>query len=130
MELTSNLAVLSHTDLNREGEYPQRLKRISEIADVIIVDEAHHFRNPGMKGDIETGEKRSRYYKFMDLIQNGNPNKQLFMLTATPINNKITDLRHLIELFTAQREDHFSRTLGIHNLRAHFNKLERDLKKA
>ena len=125
----SNLAVFSHTDLNREGEYPQRLKRISEIADVIIVDEAHHFRNPGMKGDIETGEKRSRYYKFMDLIQNGNPNKQLFMLTATPINNRITDLRHLIELFTAQKEDHFSRTLGIHNLRAHFNKLERDLKK-
>ena len=32
-------------------------------------------------------------------------------------------------MFTAQREDHFSRTLGIHNLRAHFNKLERDLKK-
>lgn len=27
------------------GEYPDRLSRIKELADVIIVDEAHHFRN-------------------------------------------------------------------------------------
>ena len=51
----SNLAVFSHTDLNREGEYPERFKRIAEIADVIIVDEAHHFRNQGSQGDSETG---------------------------------------------------------------------------
>lgn len=123
----SNLAVFSHTDLNREG-YSDRFKRISEIADVVIVDEAHHFRNQGRQGNPDTGEKRSRYYKFRDLIQNGNPNKKLFMLTATPINNKLTDLRHMIELFTNENEAHFSRTLGVHNLRAHFNKLERDLK--
>jgi len=124
----SNLAVFSHTDLNREGIYPERFKRIAEIADVIIVDEAHHFRNQGRQGDSETGENRSRYYKFMDLIHEGNPNKTIFMLTATPINNKLTDLRHMIDLFTNGDEAHFSRTLGIHNLRAHFNRLERELK--
>ena len=124
----SNLAVFSHTDLNREGEYPERFKRIAEIADVIIVDEAHHFRNQGSQGDSETGVKRSRYYKFMDLIHKGNLNKKLFMLTATPINNRLVDLRHMIELFTGGDDAHFSRTIGIHNLRAHVNKLERDLK--
>ena len=51
------LAVFSHTDLNREGDYPERFKRIAEIADVVIVDEAHHFRNQGRKGDTETGRK-------------------------------------------------------------------------
>jgi len=124
----SNLAVFSHTDLNREGEWPERFKRIAEIADVIIVDEAHHFRNQGRPGDPKTGEKRSRYYKFMDLLHEGNSNKKLFMLTATPINNKLTDLRHMIELFTNGDEAHFSRTLGVHNLRNHFNRLERELK--
>ena len=124
----SNLAVFSHTDLNREGGFPERFKRIAEIADVVIVDEAHHFRNQGRQGDTETGEKRSRYYKFMDLLHEGNPNKKLFLLTATPINNKLTDLRHMIELFTNGDEAHFSRTLGIHNLRNHFNRLERDLR--
>ena len=70
----SNLAVFSHTDLNRAGEYPERFKRIAEIADVVIVDEAHHFRNRGRPSDPATGENRSRYYKFMDLIHSGNPN--------------------------------------------------------
>jgi len=125
----SNLAVFSHTDLQREGDYPDRFKRIAEIAVVVIVDEAHHFRNQGTQGDPETGKKRSRYYKFMDLLHQGNPNKTLFMLTATPINNRLTDLRHMIELFTGMDEAHFSRTLGIHNLRNHFNRLERNLKK-
>ena len=124
----SNLATFSHTDFNREGDFPERFKRVAEIADVIIVDEAHHFRNQGTAGDPETGEKRSRYYKFMDLMHNGNPNKQLFMLTATPINNRLTDLRHLIELFTNMNEGHFSRTLGVHNLRSHFARLERNLR--
>ena len=96
----SNMSVFNHTDLNREGEFPDEFKKISEIADVIIVDEAHHFRNKGRHGDPETGEKRSRYYKFRDFIQKGNQNKKLFMLTATPINNKLIDMRNMIELFT------------------------------
>ena len=46
----------------------------------------------------------------MDLIHK-NTNKKVFMLTATPINNKLTDLRHMIDLFTNADEAHFSRTL-------------------
>ena len=30
------------------------------------------------------------------------PRKQLFMLTATPVNNSFRDLQHMIELFTLQ----------------------------
>ena len=124
----SNLAVFSHTDINREGDYTERFKRITGIADVVIIDEAHHFRNQGRKGNKDTGEKRSRYYKLMDILHKENPNKMLYMLTATPINNKLSDLRHMIDLFTNENEAHFSKTLGIHNYRAHFNKLERELR--
>jgi hypothetical protein len=51
----SNLVVLDHTDLLRGGEFPGRVKRVKEMADVFVVDEAHHFRNPGIKG--EPGER-------------------------------------------------------------------------
>jgi hypothetical protein len=47
------------------------------------------------------------------------------MLTATPINNRLSDFRHMVELFTRRDEAYFSRTLGINNLRAHFNNLEK-----
>ena len=43
----SNLAVFSHTDLGRKGDFPERFERIAELADAVVIDEAHHFRNPG-----------------------------------------------------------------------------------
>jgi len=123
----SNLAVFSHTDLGRKGEYPERFKRIAELADVVIIDEAHHFRNPGRRGADGTAEP-SRYYKLYDLLDCSIRPKLLFNLTATPINNRISDFRHLVELFTRRDEQYFSQTLGVNSLRAHFNNLERNLR--
>ena len=37
----SNLAVFSHTDLSRKGDFPERFERIAELADVVVIDEAH-----------------------------------------------------------------------------------------
>jgi hypothetical protein len=45
----SNLTVFSHTDLGRGGDFPERFQRVAELADVVIIDEAHHFRNPGKR---------------------------------------------------------------------------------
>ena len=52
------------------------------------------------------------------------------MLTATPINNRLRDFRHMTELFTRREENYFARTLGINNLRAHFNNMERQFNKS
>ena len=124
----SNLAVFSHTDLSREGDFPERFKRISELADVVVIDEAHHFRNLGKKGDPETGERKSRYYMLYDLLDDAIRSKTLYMLTATPINNQLSDFRHMTELFTRRDEAYFARTIGVNNLRAHFNNMERSLR--
>ena len=51
------------------------------------------------------------------------------MLTATPINNRLSDFRHMTELFTRKDEAYFARTLGVNNLRAHFNNMEKALRK-
>ena len=115
----SNLVVVNHTDLQRGGDWIEKLQRLKEQADVIVIDEAHHFRNPSTKKDT------SRYWQMQGLAKD----KTVFMLTATPINNRLIDLQHLIEHFTQREAGHFKDTLGIHSLPGHFRKLEKELAK-
>ena len=122
----SPLLKFAHTDLGRTGEnLPERFLDIAGQADVVIIDEAHHFRNPGRQGG--DGVEPSRYYRMYDLIDPEKRPKQVFMLTATPINNRLSDFRHMVELFTRRDEQYFARTVGVNNLRAHFNQLEKNL---
>lgn len=140
----SNLSVFSHTDLSRGGDYPARFERMASLADAVVIDEAHHFRNRGRLGryeGLDGADTRSRYWRMFDLINGANGTagsktgsraapprrKQVFMLTATPINNRITDLRHMIELFTGGDDGWFARTLGVNNLTTHFRNMEKEL---
>ena len=119
-----NLEIFNHTDLGRGGETKERLDSVKERADVIIIDEAHHFRNPGIKG--EGGSRPSRYRRMFDLTEG----KTVFLLTATPINNRLADLQHMMELFTRRQSDYFKAApLGIHSLPAHFRRMEKDLER-
>ena len=118
-----SLVVLSHTDLTRGGMYPKRLADMASKVDAVVIDEAHHFRNRGTRGGDE--KDPSRYWRLFDFLDPEKRPKRLFMLTATPINNRLTDFRHMIELFTREDDQWFGRTLGINNLKAHFRQLER-----
>ena len=95
------------------------MNQIQEQAEIVIIDEAHHFRN----------RSSNRYRKLFDMMAGGRQ-KQMFMLTATPINNSFLDLQHLIELFTHRQDDYFAAApLGIHSLSGHFKKMEANLKR-
>jgi len=124
----SNLTVLNHTDLTRGLEFPERIERITELADAVVIDEAHHFRNTGKRGDLEDPFTRSRYYKLFDLI-GGDRHKSVFLLTATPINNSLNDFKHLVELFSRGDDAYFSRTLGVTSLAGRLNNITKTLKK-
>lgn len=108
--------IINHTDLLLEKN-KNLMDQITQQAEIIIIDEAHHFRN-----------RTSNRYKKLFQIMGAGMRKQLFMLTATPINNSFLDLQHLIELFTQRQEDYFSAApLGIHSLSGHFRKMESKL---
>ena len=84
-------------------------------ADVILVDEAHNFRNKRARryGQLETmlaaNGRRGR----------GGGRKKLILLTATPINNNIFDLYNQINLFTGNDRTYFA-SAGIGDLYAYF----------
>ena len=118
----SRLKIFSHTDLMRE-KIAEELDQVASEADVIIIDEAHHFRNTGTKGE-EGSDRLSRYWKLFDIAAG----KQMFLLTATPINNRLTDFQHMVELFTQKQADHFAGgTLGIHTLPGYIRQLEKKI---
>jgi superfamily II DNA or RNA helicase len=123
--------IYNHTDLMRgpsaDGrDFPSEFEQIKEQADVIIIDEAHHFRNRGL-ANAKDGSIRSRYWKLYDLAAE----KTVFLFTATPVNNALTDFRHEIELFSRIENNAtaFAGALGIHNLASHFQQLEKTMKR-
>jgi len=124
----NNLAVFNHTDLTRSGDFPERFKKLADLADAIIIDEAHHFRNRGTLPDPDEPDKINRYYRMLELLDGSVRPKQVFLLTATPINNGLTDFKHMIELFSRGDDTHFSQTLGVTNLTARFRELTRKLR--
>ena len=110
--------IINHTDLLLEKN-ENLMMQIQEQAEIVVIDEAHHFRN----------RSSNRYRKLFDMMAAGHQ-KQMFMLTATPINNSFLDLQHLIELFTHRQDDYFAQApLGIHSLSGHFKKMEAELKR-
>ncbi|KAB2909698.1 MAG: helicase, partial [Dechloromonas sp.] len=117
-----NVMVLNHTDLNRSGDIAKAVEAVGKHFDAIIIDEAHNFRNPGLAG---TGRKKESRYRILQRIARG---KQVFMLTATPVNNGVFDLMHLIEIF-ATDSNAFS-AFGVHSLQGHFRTLEKSIRKA
>ena len=108
--------IINHTDLLLEKN-KTLMDEIAKQAEIVIIDEAHHFRN----------RSSNRYRKLFEMMQQG-PQKQMFMLTATPINNSFLDLQHLIELFTHRQDDYFATAqYPIFSLSGHFKKMEKQL---
>jgi superfamily II DNA or RNA helicase len=114
--------VLSHTDLSRETG---KVDGIDLAAlnwgnyDLIVIDESHNFRNNVKGKRDEEGNiiRKSRYERLMqDIIQSGVKTKVL-LLSATPVNNDLKDLRNQIYFVTEGRDATFSQSLGIHSIK-------------
>lgn len=95
--------VLNHTDLSRERGFSGNidLKTINwENYDLVVIDESHNFRNnPAVKDRV------TRYQRLMnDVIEQGHKTK-LLMLSATPVNNKMNDIKNQIAFITEDKDN-------------------------
>jgi hypothetical protein len=114
---------LAHTDLQlQDGDELQKYLATIRDADVIIIDEAHNFRNEGSKGSDEN--QASRYHRLKECLQSDpNRTKTVIFLTASPINNSVHDFRRMIQLVTGEANDYF-KSIGIPSIKDEFAKIE------
>jgi SNF2 family DNA or RNA helicase len=94
--------VLSHTDLSRTSGEVGDLDLASMnwgAYDLVVIDESHNFRN-NKQAPVRPGEtpKRSRYQCLMDDIVAAGARTKVLLLSATPVNNQLSDLRNQISI--------------------------------
>lgn len=117
-----NYTVLSHTDLSRERGFSGDINLAMikwENYDLVVIDESHNFRNNTRGRRDEDGQiiSRSRYERLMeDIIAKGIPTKVL-LLSATPVNTDLKDLRNQINFIVKNKDDAFSQTLGVSSIK-------------
>lgn len=117
-----NYTVLSHTDLSRETGFSgdHNLETIKwGNYDLVVIDESHNFRNntKGKRDDQGNIIRKSRYERLMeDILQGGIPTKVL-LLSATPVNTDLKDLRNQINFIVEDKDDAFSQSLGIGSIK-------------
>lgn len=102
-----NYDVLNHTDLTREKGYSGEINLSTlnwENYDLIVIDESHNFRNTS----TNKNKNKSRYSKLLeDVLQKGVKTKVL-MLSATPVNNRLNDLKNQLYFITEGKDTSFS----------------------
>ena len=97
--------VLSHTDLSREqgrsGDIDLGAINWGNY-DLVVIDESHNFRNNQKGKRDEDGNiiKKSRYARLLDDIINSGVRTKVLLLSATPVNVDLKDLRNQIYLLT------------------------------
>jgi superfamily II DNA/RNA helicase len=114
-------SLLNHTDLSRESgnSGPIDLSTFHwENFDLVVIDESHNFRNntSGKRDEFGNIIQKSRYQRlFEDIIQKGRKTK-VMLLSATPVNNSLSDLKNQINLITAGQKDRYKEELNISDL--------------
>ena len=105
-----NYSLLSHTDLSRDKGTVGNIDLANfnwSAFDLVVIDESHNFRNPDGR----------RYQKLIKEIIKESVNTKVLMLSATPVNTSLIDLRNQIYLMTEGRDDAFAASLNIHSLK-------------
>jgi len=93
-----NYDVLNHTDLSRDGGVSGDID-LAHVNwgnyDLVVIDESHNFRNKATHNTRET-----RYDRLMRRIIKEGVKTRVLMLSATPVNNRLADLKNQIAFVT------------------------------
>lgn len=118
-----NFYVRNHTDLQDErlSKYQDftlpRLQRKQKV--LLVIDESHNLRN----------DKSSRYKFLVEnvlLPKRVSRDVKVLHLSATPINNKLIDIRNQFQLMTKGQDSGFENDLEIASLKSVFATAQKD----
>lgn len=114
-------SLLSHTDLSRDKGNAGGINLANfnwKSFDLLVIDESHNFRN----------HEGKRYERLLnEVIKQGGKTKVL-MLSATPVNTSLVDLRNQIHLMTENQDNIFNDDLGINSINNLINSTQRQFK--
>lgn len=106
MEDRFRYTLLAHTDLSRDGGQSGGIDLAGfnwGAFDLLVIDESHNFRNDG----------GMRYERLLNEIIKGGGRTKVLLLSATPVNTSLIDLRNQIHLMTERNEAHFRESLAV-----------------
>ena len=98
-----NYDVLNHTDLSRYKGLSGAINLATlnwENYDLIVIDESHNFRN-----NIPHNDRKTRYERLMEDIIKAGVKTKVLMLSATPVNNRMNDIKNQIAFITEGKND-------------------------
>jgi ERCC4-related helicase len=99
-----------HTDMHedRVEKYTDRADKYftNDKPKLLVIDESHNLRN----------DKSNRYKFLLEQILKENQDIKVLLLSATPINNSLNDIRNQFKLMVQGDVNGYEETLGIRNL--------------
>jgi len=112
--------ILCHTDLGREGGYSGDIN-LETVKwgnyGLVVIDESHNFRGNPMDKVKESGAvKMNRAKCLMEKIIKSGVKTKVLLLSATPVNNNLRDLRNQILIITEGENDALFETTGIKDI--------------
>ena len=111
-----NYDVLNHTDLSRDAGLSGDID-LAHVNwgnyDLVVIDESHNFRNK----KTPQAEGETRYDRLMRKIIHEGVKTRVLMLSATPVNNRLADLRNQIS-FATEGDDRALIDHGINSIDA------------
>ena len=113
--------LLAHTDLSRDAGKSGNVDLATvnwSAYGLVVIDESHNFRNEGGQ----------RYQRLMDEVIKAGAKTKVLMLSATPVNTSLLDLRNQVYLMTEGREDAFQQSLGVGSIRTMMTAAQRQFK--
>ncbi len=118
-----NYDVLNHTDLSREygksGDINLETVNWGNY-DLVVIDESHNFRN-----NVAVKDHKTRYQKLMENIIKAGVKTKVLMLSATPVNNSLSDLKNQVMFITEGSDTAFQDNAGIASINNTLTKAQR-----
>lgn len=115
-------AIRYHTDMHEERMSKEAYAKeradvmfINDKPKLIVIDESHNLRN----------HKSNRYKFLLEQILEQNQDVKVLLLSATPINNSLNDIRNQFKLMVKGDIDGYENTLGIKNLDSTFRSAQK-----
>ena len=107
VEIVSFDELVNDIRLNPETGLRNVLRHHPDEYSMVVIDEAHNLRNPA-----------TLRAEAVRRLLAGSPPKEVVLITATPVNNSLMDLYHLLRFFI-RSEGEFA-DVGVPSMREHF----------